>query len=103
MVRALRDASLSLPSVTVTAVVGSWGVGQGTLVHVPAGLDRLTDGRVSIGATELSKLSATRLAELRRVRIGFVSSSSGAIAIHPNMRGDHARDAESGRWCLHAR
>jgi putative ABC transport system ATP-binding protein len=71
-VRALREVSVSLPYGTFTAVMGPSGSGKSTLLHIAAGLDRPTDGRVSIGETELSKLNATRLTELRRDRIGFV-------------------------------
>jgi putative ABC transport system ATP-binding protein len=71
-VHALRDVSLSLQCGTFTAVMGPSGSGKSTLLHVAAGLDHPTDGRVSIGTTELSELSATRLTELRRDRIGFV-------------------------------
>jgi putative ABC transport system ATP-binding protein len=71
-VRALRDVSISLPYATFTAVMGPSGSGKSTLLHLAAGLDYPTMGRVSIGTTELSRLSATRLTELRRDRIGFV-------------------------------
>jgi putative ABC transport system ATP-binding protein len=71
-VRALRDVSLALQYGTFTAVMGPSGSGKSTLLHVAAGLDHPTDGRVSIGTTELSTLGATRLTELRRDRIGFV-------------------------------
>jgi putative ABC transport system ATP-binding protein len=71
-VHALRDISVSVPHGTFTAVMGPSGSGKSTLLHVAAGLDRPTEGRVSIGTTELSELNATRLTELRRDRIGFV-------------------------------
>jgi putative ABC transport system ATP-binding protein len=71
-VRALREVSVALPYRTFTAVMGPSGSGKSTLLHVAAGLDRPSDGRVSIGTAELSKLNATRLTELRRDRIGFV-------------------------------
>jgi putative ABC transport system ATP-binding protein len=71
-VRALREVTVSLPSGTFTAVMGPSGSGKSTLLHVAAGLDRPTNGRVSLGSTDLSKLNATRLTELRRDRIGFV-------------------------------
>jgi putative ABC transport system ATP-binding protein len=71
-VHALRDVSVSVPHGTFTAVMGPSGSGKSTLLHVAAGLDRPTEGRVSIGTTELSGLNATRLTELRRDRIGFV-------------------------------
>jgi putative ABC transport system ATP-binding protein len=71
-VRALREVTVSLPYGTFTAVMGPSGSGKSTLLHVAAGLDRPTDGRVLLGSTDLSKLNATRLTELRRDRIGFV-------------------------------
>jgi putative ABC transport system ATP-binding protein len=71
-VRALREVSVSLSHGTFTAVMGPSGSGKSTLLHLAAGLDRPTDGRVSIGTVELSSLNATRLTELRRDRIGFV-------------------------------
>jgi putative ABC transport system ATP-binding protein len=71
-VRALRDVSVSVPHGTFTAVMGPSGSGKSTLLHIAAGLDRPTEGRISIAGTELSELSATRLTELRRDRIGFV-------------------------------
>jgi putative ABC transport system ATP-binding protein len=71
-VHALSDVWVSLPYGTFTAVMGPSGSGKSTLLHVAAGLDRPTQGRVSIGAADLSKLNATRLTELRRDRIGFV-------------------------------
>jgi putative ABC transport system ATP-binding protein len=71
-VRALRGVSIAIPRGTFTAVMGPSGSGKSTLLNVAAGLDRPTDGRISIGPTELSKLNATRLTELRRDRIGFV-------------------------------
>jgi putative ABC transport system ATP-binding protein len=71
-VRALREVSVSLPYGTFTAVMGPSGSGKSTLLHIAAGLDRPTDGLVSIGRDDLSRLNATRLTELRRDRVGFV-------------------------------
>jgi putative ABC transport system ATP-binding protein len=71
-VRALRGVSIAIAHGTLTAVMGPSGSGKSTLLHVAAGLDRPSDGRVSFGMTELSKVSETRLTELRRDRIGFV-------------------------------
>jgi putative ABC transport system ATP-binding protein len=71
-VRALREVSLALPYGTFTAVMGPSGSGKSTLLHIAAGLDRPTNGQVSIGTADLSKLNATQLTELRRDRVGFV-------------------------------
>jgi putative ABC transport system ATP-binding protein len=71
-VTALDEVSLSFPRGTFTAVMGPSGSGKSTLLQCAAGLDRPTSGSVSVGGTELTKLSETKLTLLRRERIGFV-------------------------------
>jgi putative ABC transport system ATP-binding protein len=71
-VTALDQVSLSFPRATFTAVMGPSGSGKSTLLQCAAGLDRPTSGSVSVGDTELTKLSETKLTLLRRERIGFV-------------------------------
>lgn len=71
-VTALDRVSLSFPRGTFTAVMGPSGSGKSTLLQCAAGLDRPTSGSVSVGGTELTALSETRLTLLRRERIGFV-------------------------------
>ena len=73
---------------TFTAVMGPSGSGKSTLLQNAAGLDRPTAGRVWIGETELSRLSETRLTELRRDRIGFVFQAFnliGALTVEENI------------------
>jgi putative ABC transport system ATP-binding protein len=72
VVHALRGVSITLPHGTFTAVMGPSGSGKSTLLQTAAGLDRPTAGRAWIGHVDLSRLSQTRLTELRRDRIGFV-------------------------------
>jgi putative ABC transport system ATP-binding protein len=71
-VHALRGVSITLPHGSFTAVMGPSGSGKSTLLQTAAGLDRPTEGRAWIGPIELSKLSQSRLTELRRDRVGFV-------------------------------
>jgi putative ABC transport system ATP-binding protein len=71
-VQALRGVSIALPYGSFTAVMGPSGSGKSTLLQLAAGLDRPSRGRAWIGAVDLSKLSQTRLTELRRDRVGFV-------------------------------
>jgi putative ABC transport system ATP-binding protein len=71
-VHALRGVSVTLPYGSFTAVMGPSGSGKSTLLQIAAGLDRPSGGRAWIGSVDLSRLSQTRLTELRRDRIGFV-------------------------------
>ncbi|MFC3575287.1 ABC transporter ATP-binding protein [Streptomyces yaanensis] len=74
-VAALDEVSLSFPAGTFTAVMGPSGSGKSTLLQCAAGLDRPMSGSVTVGGTELTGLSETRLTLLRRERIGFVFQS----------------------------
>jgi putative ABC transport system ATP-binding protein len=71
-VTALDQVSLGFPRGTFTAVMGPSGSGKSTLLQCAAGLDRPTSGSVTVGGTELTELSETRLTLLRRERVGFV-------------------------------
>ncbi|MFD5514882.1 ABC transporter ATP-binding protein [Streptomyces sp. NPDC127066] len=71
-VTALDQVSLAFPRGTFTAVMGPSGSGKSTLLQCAAGLDRPTSGSVTMGDTELTGLSETKLTLLRRERIGFV-------------------------------
>jgi putative ABC transport system ATP-binding protein len=69
---ALDGVSARLEPGSFTAVMGPSGSGKSTLLNVAAGLDRPTSGTVSLGDTDLTRLSERRLTLLRRERIGFV-------------------------------
>jgi putative ABC transport system ATP-binding protein len=69
---ALDGVSVELPAGSFTAIMGPSGSGKSTFLNVAAGLDRPTSGTVTLGDTDLSRLSERRLTILRRRRIGFV-------------------------------
>ena len=71
-VQALRGASLAVGKGELIAVMGPSGSGKSTLMHILAGLDRPTSGKVWIDGIEVSKLGDTQLTKLRRRHIGFV-------------------------------
>jgi putative ABC transport system ATP-binding protein len=72
---ALDDVSVTLPKGTFTTIMGPSGSGKSTFLHVAAGLDRPDRGAVTLGDTDLTRLSERRLTMLRRERIGFVFQS----------------------------
>jgi putative ABC transport system ATP-binding protein len=69
---ALDGISTGLPRGSFTAIMGPSGSGKSTFLHVAAGLDQPTSGRVTLGDTDLGALSERKLTMLRRERIGFV-------------------------------
>jgi putative ABC transport system ATP-binding protein len=71
-VEALRGVSLEFPSGQMTGIVGPSGSGKSTLMHILAGLDRPTEGKVWIAGTEITDLDDKDLTQLRRDKLGFV-------------------------------
>jgi putative ABC transport system ATP-binding protein len=71
-VEALRGVDLDVRSGELVAVMGPSGSGKSTLMHILAGLDKPTEGTVSIAGTEITDLNDAKLTLLRREHIGFV-------------------------------
>jgi len=71
-VHALRGVDLGIARGELTAVMGPSGSGKSTLMHILAGLDRPTEGSVTVGGQDITKLSDNDLTLLRREHIGFI-------------------------------
>jgi putative ABC transport system ATP-binding protein len=56
-VTALDDVSVDLGAGEFTAVMGPSGSGKSTLMHVAAGLDAVSAGRVEIAGTDVTRLA----------------------------------------------
>ena len=75
----LRGISLSLPTGSITAIIGQSGSGKSTLLNCSAGLDRPTSGDVVIGGHDISKLDDDALTRFRRDHVGFIFQSYNLI------------------------
>jgi putative ABC transport system ATP-binding protein len=71
-VDALRGVSLEIDEARLTAIMGPSGSGKSTLMHILAGLDRPTEGSVSIAGVEITAMNDSQLTKLWREHIGFV-------------------------------
>jgi putative ABC transport system ATP-binding protein len=71
-VDALRGVSVDIERSHLTAVMGPSGSGKSTLMHILAGLDKPTAGKVQVAGTEITTLGDNDLTKLRREHIGFV-------------------------------
>ena len=74
-VDALHGVSLVVPTGQFTAVMGPSGSGKSTLMHLLAGLDTPSSGRIVVGGEDITAMNDRRLTRLRRKHIGFVFQS----------------------------
>ena len=68
----LRDLALTVDAGEMVAIVGASGVGKSTLLHILGGLDRVSEGRVSVGGAEITTLADADLVAFRNRQVGFV-------------------------------
>lgn len=69
---ALQPTTLSVDAGELLAIMGPSGSGKTTLLSLVGGLDRPTHGRVLVDGQDIGKLSAGKLALLRRRTVGYV-------------------------------
>jgi len=78
-IEALSNLTIGIDRGRFTAIMGPSGSGKSTLMHILAGLDTASAGRVWLGDTEITGLSDTELTLLRRRRVGFVFQSYNLV------------------------
>src|SRR4051795_4777141 len=71
-IHVLRELNLKVPAGEFLALMGPSGSGKSTLLNLIGGLDRPTDGAVSISGERVDGLSERTLAAWRARHIGFV-------------------------------
>ncbi len=69
---ALNDVDIEVGEGEFVAVMGPSGSGKSTLLHLLGALDAPTSGEVLVAGRELTSLTKSELAVLRRDEIGFV-------------------------------
>ncbi|MGD0631864.1 MAG: ABC transporter ATP-binding protein [Terracidiphilus sp.] len=81
LVSALNDASLCVEAGEFLAIAGPSGSGKTTLLNLIGCIDQPTSGRILIDGVDTSKLSPSRLTDLRREKIGFVFQTFNLIPV----------------------
>jgi putative ABC transport system ATP-binding protein len=71
-VEALAGVSTGFERDRFTAIMGPSGSGKSTLMHILAGLDRPTAGKVELDGVDITHLDDGELTKLRRDKLGFV-------------------------------
>jgi ABC-type lipoprotein export system ATPase subunit len=72
LVRAVDGVDLDIGAGETVAVMGPSGCGKSTLLHLLGGLDRPSDGEVSLNGRRIDDLGEKALAQMRRTDVGFV-------------------------------
>jgi lipoprotein-releasing system ATP-binding protein len=68
----LRDLDLTVEAGEMVAIMGASGVGKSTLLHVLGGLDRASQGEVTVASTNLTALPDAEVVAFRNRHVGFV-------------------------------
>src|SRR5438270_8003491 len=71
-IHVLKDLHLQVPTGEFLALMGPSGSGKSTLLNLIGGLDRPTNGTVTIGGDRTDALSDRQLAAWRARHVGFV-------------------------------
>lgn len=80
-VHALDGVDLRVEKGEFLAVVGTSGSGKSTLLHMLGGLDRPTEGAVTVDGKELSTLKDEELTIFRRRKIGFIFQNYNLVPV----------------------
>lgn len=68
----LNKLNLGVESGEFLALMGPSGSGKTTLLNLIAGIDRPTEGKITISGTDIAKMSESNLAKWRSANIGFI-------------------------------
>ena len=80
-VPALRGIDLMVEPGEFTTIFGPSGSGKTTLLNMIGCLDTPSEGKIKLNGDEVSKLSRTKLAMVRRYNIGFIFQSYNLIPV----------------------
>ena len=81
VVKALDGVDLDLGEGEFTTLMGPSGSGKTTLLNQIGGLDQPDQGTITIDGVEISKLSASALADVRLRKLGFVFQSYNLVPV----------------------
>lgn len=79
-VHALDGISLTIQANSFTVVMGPSGSGKSTLLYLLGGLDRPSQGHISVNGESIEQMDENQLAVFRRRTVGFIFQSFNLIS-----------------------
>lgn len=80
-VKALNGVDITVEKGEFVSIVGTSGSGKSTLLHMLGGLDRPTEGSVTVDGHDIFKLKDEALTIFRRRKIGFVFQAYNLVPV----------------------
>jgi len=80
-VRALHNIDLEFEQGEFTAIVGPSGSGKTTFLNMIGGLDKPSEGKITINDTEITRMSDSKLIDFRLHNIGFVFQAYNLLPV----------------------
>lgn len=71
----LKAVDLEIPAGQFVGIMGPSGSGKSTLLYLLGGLDRPSDGQITVAGKHLDGMTSDELAAFRRLTVGFVFQS----------------------------
>jgi putative ABC transport system ATP-binding protein len=80
-VHAIKNVNLKIDKQEFTAIVGPSGSGKTTLLNIIGGLDKPTEGNVTIDKVDITSLKSGKIIDFRLHNIGFVFQAYNLIPV----------------------
>ncbi len=80
-VQALRGVDLAVEKGNLISIVGPSGSGKTTLLNIIGCIDEATEGTVSIGGSEITRMNDRQVTDLRLHKIGFIFQTFNLIPV----------------------
>ena len=77
----LRDVNLDIAERDFVSLMGPSGTGKSTLLNQIAGIDRPTEGTITVNGQEITQLSRRRLAHWRAENVGYIFQTHNLIPV----------------------
>lgn len=77
----LDDVSLDVEEGEFVSLMGASGTGKSTLLNLVSSIDKPDSGTITVGGTEITKLSRTKLAPWRAANVGYIFQTHNLIPV----------------------